>query len=158
MARREVHSEDLATDEFDGVLDFASLRTGQLSRDDIQVVKPGREFAEAAEYEKFMSDVLVIVIEQTTDKNEAPAVQVGDNGEIGWIPRNRKVKIQRKFVETLAHSQVRNYSQERNPDPNADEGMTTRRSGGRQYPFSVLHDPAGPIGRKWLERMMREGA
>lgn len=158
MARRETESTDYLSGELSGVVDLMSLGSGMGPQ--VQAITE-REFKNTIEgnleYEKFMREPVVIRISSTNDKNEPPFAFVGENGVNVWIPREKPVRLPRCFVETLARSQVRNYRQERNPDPNADEGMTTRRSGGASYPFAVISDPS-PRGQAWLRRVTHESA
>lgn len=151
----EVNTADVFADE--DVLDYTT--PGALIHNLASIITPvsEREFTDAVEYEKFMQDHLVIVIQRTSERYEAPTVMVGDNGRQAWLPRGRKIKVPRYFVESLAHSQTRNYATEVDPDPNATYGMRVRRFGGLSYPFTVLHDP-NPRGERWLRRVMREGA
>lgn len=148
--RRVAEEEDL---DLANVVDYKLLTATALQR--IQPVTE-REFNHAKEIELFMNEMLVIQIHDTTDKNAPPRVFVGDNGEMLWLPRKVKIRIPRRFVERLAQSHEASYTQERNPDPNADEGMVTRKSSAQPYPFSVLYDP-NPMGQRWLRRTMREG-
>jgi hypothetical protein len=156
VARKELEAADFLNTGIAGVVDFMSMGAGI----GVQVVTE-REFKSTpegnVEYEAFMRQPIVIRISRTGDKNEPAYAFVGDNGVSVWIPREKPVRLPRCFVETLARSQERHYRQERNPDPNADEGMTTRRSGSASYPFAVLHDP-DPRGRAWLQRVTHESA
>ena len=150
-------STDFTNPELDGTIDFSALPVGGLT---VQPVEE-REFKNTKEgnlaYEKFMAEPIVIKIHSTADKNEPPGAEVALNGVKVYIPRERPVRIPRAFVEILARSQVRNYSQQRNPDPMADEGMFTRRHVGASYPFSVIEDK-NARGRAWLQRMVHESA
>lgn len=159
MSRRETEASDFLSGELNGLIKF-----DQLKRNTIVNIQPvgEREFKIASaegklEYEKFMEEPIVIKIHETTDEREPTLAYVGDNGVGVWIPRGKPVELPRKFVETLARSQVRAYRQERDPNPNADEGMITRRSGGASYAFAVLRDPS-PKGRAWLARVTHESA
>lgn len=160
MARtREVEATDYINPELDGVIEFEQIR-----RQGMVMIQPvtDREFNTLDEegktaYEAFMNERIVIRIHETTDKNEPPYAFVGDNGDCVWIPRARPVRLPRKFVETLARSQVRAYHQQRDPNPNADEGMQTFRRVGASYPFSVIEDK-NPRGRAWLARVTHESA
>lgn len=156
---RATEQTDYLNSELNGLIKF-----DQLKRNTLLQIDPvsDREFKTATaegrlEYEKFMEEPIVIKIHETTDKNEPPYAFIGDNGVTVWVPRNRPVELPRKFVETLARSQVRAYTQERDPDPHADEGMRTKRSVGASYPFQVLRDP-NPKGRAWLARVTHESA
>lgn len=151
----EVESTDFVNPELNGLIDFGALPVGGVT------VMPvtEREFKNDQEgklaYEKFMAEPIVIRIHRTADKNEPPIAELGLNGVKAFVPRDKPVRLPRAYVEILARSQVRNYSQERNPDPNADEGMFTKRHGGASYPFQVIKDD-NPRGRAWLARITHE--
>lgn len=114
-----------------------------------------REFRDKAEYERFMEDALVIVINETSDEKAPPIVFVGSNGDGRWIPRAIPVKIQRKYVERLAQSQERHYVTTPNKDTSADNAMLVKaRNVG--ISFHVLKDPH-PRGQAWLRRVIRSG-
>ena len=153
---RQVHSPDLQARELDGVLDFAMLKRIGGGLPHLDPVTE-REFKTVAETEAFMNDLLVIEIHTSTDKNAPVVCEVGVNGDKVVIPRGRKVRIPRRFVERLAQSQATSFRQERHANPDADEGMVTKRSTAQEYPFSVLKDPS-PKGSAWLARVIREGA
>lgn len=162
---RERHAEDMLSSEIvtddvfggDDVLDYTS--PGALIHSMAPSIEPvsEREFADKVDYERFMQQPVVIVIHKTAERHEAPSVMVGDNGNQAWLPRGKKIKVPRYFVETLARSQTRQYSTEHNPDPAASFGMNVRRFGGLAYPFSVVADPH-PKGDAWLQRVMSESA
>lgn len=156
--QRAIESTDYENPELRGVIDFMHLPTGGVS---IQPVNE-REFdMTSAEgrfaYEKFMAEPVVLAIHATSDKNEPPVADIRLNGVPCPLPRDAKIRVARAFVEALAQSQVRSYEQVRDPNPDATEGMKTRRHTGSQYPFSVLHDP-NPKGRAWLQRIMHGSA
>lgn len=153
----KTESSDFTNTELDGTIDFSALPVGGLT---VQPVTE-REFKNTPEgnlaYEKFMAEPIVIKIHSTADKNEPPGAEVALNGVKVYIPREKPVRLPRAFVEILARSQVRAYSQQRNPDPNADEGMFTKRHVGASYPFNVIEDK-NPRGRAWLQRVVHESA
>lgn len=154
---RTIEATDYRSPELDNAIDFSFLATGGTS---IQPVNE-REFPSTAEgkleYEQFMRQPVTIRIHKTSNPNDIPSVPVGLNGVQAWLPRDKPIKIPRAFVEVLAQAQVRNYRQERESDPDAAEGMRTRRYGGLEYPFEVIHDPH-PKGRAWLNRIVHGGA
>lgn len=154
MARNSVHSTDLMPhDEFEGLVDFSALQVSSPHR--IETIT-AREWETTAEAEAFMHEPMVIEIHPTTDKNASPVVPLAVNGAPAIaIPRGRPVRILRHWVEALAHSRVSGYRQVKVQDPNADEGFSTHRTSGQDYPFSVLQDK-NPKGRRWLERVLRE--
>lgn len=112
-------------------------------------------------YEQFMNDPVTIRIHSTKDKNEAPLVFVGVNGDSRWLPRNKPIKLQRKFVERLAQAQEMAFDTKENKDPNVDNAMTITRRLAQSYEFSVLDDPSEAgrvIGKRWLARQVRAGS
>ena len=158
-ATRPVYSDDLddhAVHNVDGEpLDLTQSNASILLMKENMEVISEREFRDKAEYEKFMEDPLVIVINETSDEKAPPIVFCGVNGDGRWIPRNTPVKIQRKFVERLAQSQERHYKTIENRDHAADNAMLVRaRNVG--ISFHVLKDPH-PRGTQWLRRVMRSG-
>lgn len=115
-----------------------------------------REFKTEAEYAVFMKNPIVIRIHETRDKNEPPLVFMGVNGSQRWVPRNKNVRMQRYFIERLAQAQEMAFKTDLNADTTVDNAMITTRRKAASYTFSVLHDPH-PVGRRWLERVTREG-
>lgn len=150
--RDRLSSDLMPRGENDGILDWKAIRTGARSIEIASEV----EVRTSAEIEAFMHDELVIVIQKSTDKNASPTVPVGVNGETAWLPRNRKIRLPRKYVERLAMAQEATFSTDDNPDPRMDEGKVVNRTNGQLYPFQMIHDPS-PHGQKWLERVMRLG-
>lgn len=155
---RSTENTDLLNRELDGVLDFSKVALGGLA-----MVEPvtEREFkndeAGRSAYEAFMKEPVVIRIHPAQSPNEPIAAEVGLNGSTVVIPRDKRVRLPRAFVEILARSQARTFKQERNPNPMADEGMVTRRHTYSSYAFEVLHDP-NPKGPSWLRRVIHESA
>jgi len=143
-------------EENDHVLDLTSSNVAALMQGSGIEIISEREFNDKAAYILFMEDVLTIEINETTDKNAAPVVFCGDNGDQRWLPRGIKFKIQRKFIERLAQSHERHYTTVNNPDRDADNGMLTRTKGVQAIGFQVWHDPS-PRGRQWLQRVTRSG-
>lgn len=138
----------------DDVEDYSRFRV--MTDNQVEIITD-REFkaTEADAYTKFMQDLLIIEIHRSTDRNAPTHALVGVNGEQVWLPRGRKIRVPRYFVERLARSRPRAYKTEDNPDPRADIAKRTVRESGMDYPFNVLQDPS-PKGRVWLERIVRE--
>lgn len=109
------------------------------------------------EYEAFMHEPIVIRIHETKDKNEPPLVFVAVNGDGRWLPRDKNVRIPRKLVERLAQAQEMTFVTKDESDPSAEVMKRTVRRNAASYSFSVLHDP-NPRGRRWLQRVTREGS
>lgn len=158
MATKPItESTDFTNDELDGLLDFGALPVGGVTIQPVQEREFKNDGDGKLKYEAFMAEPIVIKIHSTADKNEPPGAEVALNGVKAYIPREKPVRLPRAFVEILARSQIRVYSQKRNPDPAADEGMMTKRHVGASYPFSVIEDK-NPRGRAWLQRVVHESA
>lgn len=150
MATKSVYSDDMMP-VFPGMLDL-SMPSPMMSG--IEVITD-REFNNSVEYEQFMQDHMVVRIHPTSDVRAAPAVFVGVNGDSRWLPRDRPVKLQRKFVEVLARSKEMHLRTEETQDPNSDDRNVIRRHTNSPYGFEVMWDKH-PKGRAWLSRVMAE--
>jgi hypothetical protein len=114
------------------------------------------DLARVAGEEKFMHDVLKIMIFPTTDPNAPPYAQVNVNGQMQPIPRSVPVPVYRKHVEVLARMKETRITQDMTPNPQGE--ITTdslRGHTGLAYPFSVVHDPS-PKGGAWLANILAE--
>ena len=184
QAKRETHIQDVEH-EFEGdgtqVLDLMSPSGSQAQRfqrltvvdrefayhevdgsflsqldnrgDVVQIRNMGRSL----EYEAFMQEPVIIIIQETTDKNAPPIVFVGDNGDDRWLPRGTPIKLPRKYVERLAQAKERSISTKQlNGQEDMDERMPARSKEATAYPFSVLKD-WNPLGAKWLRRVAMQG-
>lgn len=119
----------------------------------VDIVKSDGQIA----YEAFMHEPIIIRVHSTKDKNAPWLVFVGVNGDNRWLPRNKPIRLQRKFVERLAAAQEMAFETRENKDPNVDNAMELVKSTAAAFEFSVLHDP-NPLGRRWLGRITRQGS
>lgn len=119
------------------------------------VIKNAPKVKYSLEYERFMQELVVAEIAETSDKYAPPAVFVGINGDERWLPRGMKFKIQRKFIERLAQSKEARFATVRNHDNEVDNAMDTKTKQSQAYSFMVHRDP-NPKGREWLRRVMRQ--
>lgn len=130
-----------------------------LNDDQVDVQKVAEsDLSRVAAEEKFMHDVLKIMIFPTTDPNAPPYAQVSVNGQMTAIPRAIPVPVHRKHVEVLARMRETRITQDMTP--NAQGEITTdslRGHTGLCYPFSVLHDPDSR-GGAWLANILAEPA
>ena len=110
----------------------------------------------AAEVEKFMNQVLTVVVAKDGTQGSYDVITPNVNGINQSIIRGIPQKIKRKYVEALAHSRVTNYEQE-TPDPRKPENFEMRDTTVITYPFSVLHDPH-PDGAEWLNNLLAQPA
>ena len=155
---RKIHSDDFADENLsiqeERVFDYSMFR---VNTDGQIATITEREFKEDKAYQDFMNSLMVIEINETTDERAPKAGLVGVNGQQLWLPRGKKIKIPRYFVERLLRSRSRGYKSVKNQDPSADAGYKQVRTTNNDYSVSVLQDPA-PQGRAWLERVVRESA
>lgn len=122
-----------------------------------QVDVDGQPVTTSLEYEAFMAQGVVITVLDSKDPLAPPLVACGVNGDFRWLPRNKMVRIPRRFVEVLAHSVERSFKTVETNDPDSDNRMKTERKNTPSYPFAVVQDPAGEKGRRWLEMMFKQG-
>lgn len=160
MGRNSQRAE-ISTDDFtdsaerdDDVLDMMIASNEHLIRQALEEPIDEALFKSIVEYEKFMAQGVVIMINETTDKNAPPVVPCGVNGDFRWLPRGVKVRVPRKFVEVLANSQETRYKTVANRDSEADNAMKEMATTAQCYGFAVIRDP-DPKGPRWLERIMK---
>lgn len=110
------------------------------------------DFVEAAELEKFMSEVLTVRIYPTPDKNAVQFPTPSCNGVNQPFIRGKVQKVRRKYVEILARTRTTGYTQ-MVPDSSRPEHILMIPSDALVYPFEVLHDP-NPTGPAWLKAIL----
>lgn len=123
--------------------------------DEIEVVTDGPNLGDKADRLAFMEDMLTISIQPSHEPLPEDPVQVGVNGRMVYIPRNRPVQVRRKYVERLARAKQDNISQ----DVTAKEPDVVNRlriSPTLRYPFIVHADPAGAKGMEWLNQLLQQ--
>ena len=124
---------------------------------DIQVVAE-TDLASAASDEKFMNEVVTVMVHPTTDPNASPYALLNVNGERVVVMRNVPTKIKRKHLEVLARLKETRWVQSV-PDGfigQIDQG-SLRGHTGLVYPFSVLEDK-NPKGGAWAANILAEPA
>ena len=110
--------------------------------------------SDKAEQEKFMNEVVTVMVHESTDQNDAELVQVGINGRTQFFKRGVPQDVRRCYLERLARSKKTSYSQ--NLDHILGEQMNNMRShNALKYPFSVLED-RNPKGSAWLRGILAE--
>jgi hypothetical protein len=103
-----------------------------------------------------MEDLITIQLHDPQDNNPEPIVPVGVNGKVLYLQRGRQHTIARKFVEVLARARRVNYTTQDAVTPDGSHTMVMRSTTTLQYPFTVIHDPAGAVGIEWLRSIMNE--
>jgi len=103
---------------------------------------------------KFMEDIIEFSISPTTDKNAENPVPCGVNGVVHHIPRGKRVKLARKFVDSLIKRedavQTVNYK-----DKDGVDQTKIEKTPAMKYPLSIHNDPAGEVGTRWFEHQIR---
>jgi hypothetical protein len=122
----------------------------------VETVSESKDFSKLAASEKFMNEMVTILIHSTTDENQAPHVIVNCNGTNQPIIRGVPTKIRRKYVEILARMKETKYTQV-TPNPAAPDMSELRARHGLAYPFDLVED-TNPRGRAWLQNVLAEPA
>lgn len=106
----------------------------------------------AMELEKFMNDILEVVVHEDGQPGSLDVILLTVNGTNQPIIRGRVQKIRRKYVESLARSRITAYEQ-RVMDPTRPENIQMIPKVALTYPFSVRKDPSRN-GAAWLDAIL----
>lgn len=112
------------------------------------------KFDKAAELDKFMNDILTIIVHPDIAEGSLPVICPNVNGINQPIIRGQKSKVKRKYVEALARARITRYEQA-TPDARKPENIQMIDSCALAYPFGVLHDPH-PRGQQWLDAILAQ--
>lgn len=112
------------------------------------------DFIEVAKTEKFMNDILTIIVHESVEDGSLEIITPSVNGVNQPIIRGIESNVKRKYVETLARSRMTKYVQ-KTPDPSRPDNIQMVERTSLTYPFSVLHDPH-PNGRAWLKAILAQ--
>jgi hypothetical protein len=112
------------------------------------------KFKEVAELEKFMNEILTIVVHPDISDGALPVICPNVNGINQPIIRGKQVNVKRKYVEVLARTRTTRYEQA-TPDARKPENIQMTENAAISYPFAVVHDP-NPRGRDWLEAIIAQ--
>lgn len=102
----------------------------------------------------FMEDEMVIVVQETTDRNAENPVRVGVNGVFAQFDRGKPTRTKRKFVNNLCVKS----GDVTTPEYINGAGERAFKIVQRQamkYPFMVIQD-RNPKGPEWLARRLAE--
>jgi len=151
MAKRrtEVHT---------GVIEQAKAKSlPEYSND--QGIEPiaEKDFVKAAELEKFMHDMVTIVVAVGRDPSDNPVVVPSVNGVNQPIIRGVPVTVKRKYLEALARCTVTKYKQEE-PNPQNPDQLNMSAFASAETPFTVIDAPAGSVGIEWITAIMKQAA
>jgi hypothetical protein len=106
------------------------------------------------EIEKFMQEMVTVMVADSNDENDTELVQVSVNGNRQFFQRGRPQEVKRYFVERLARAKRTTYSQ--NLDERQGEAMNNMiPRHALRYPFTVVEDK-NPKGGAWLRGILAE--
>ncbi|OGT57516.1 MAG: hypothetical protein A3E01_08230 [Gammaproteobacteria bacterium RIFCSPHIGHO2_12_FULL_63_22] len=108
---------------------------------------------EKAELLKFMEDVLIVNIHDSTNPTDDPTPMVWNDGVSMLLIRGKEQPVKRKFVEILARMKRVTFTQERLPN---NEGYRNVPHSALLVPFAVVSDP-NVRGGAWLKAILAEG-
>lgn len=106
----------------------------------------------------FNEQVLRVVVHDTEDKTADPMPQVINGGVSQYFIRGQEQDVKRKFVERLCRAKRTTYKQVKVTDSEGIESYKHKPVTTLKFPFSVVLDPAGEIGRQWLKNLLAEPA
>ncbi len=107
-----------------------------------------------ADMERFMNEMVTVIVHDSNDDSDDPFVQTWVNGRMQMFLRGRPQTVRRCYVEALARSTRTTYKQKL--DERLGESvfnmMTPHRA--LRYPFAVIEDPSGAKGHAWLQTLL----
>lgn len=108
-----------------------------------------------AEQERFMNEMVTIMVHDSTDENDTELIQVAINGRNQFIRRGYPQDVRRCYVERLARAKKTSYAQDLDERKGEAHYNTMRAHHALKYPFSVVSDP-NPLGAAWLRNLLAE--
>jgi hypothetical protein len=120
----------------------------------IEPITGNRDLKKLVRDEKFMEEMVTVMIHPTSSENEAPYAHLNVNGMNQIVPRGANVPIRRKYVEVLARMKETRYTQ-MTPNASEPDKSTLVERHGLVFPFVVVED-GNPKGRAWLEHILAE--
>lgn len=120
----------------------------------IEAVTGNVDLKKMIKEEKFMEEVVTVMIHPGNNENDAPYAHINVNGMNQIIPRGKNVPIKRKYLEVLARMKETRYQQV-TPNPSEPDRWAMVAKHGQVFPFVLVED-ANPKGRAWLEHIMNE--
>lgn len=111
--------------------------------------------SDKAEQERFMNEIVTIMVHDSTDDNAEPLIPVGINGRMQYFARGVPQDVRRCYVERLARAKKTSYTQDLDERKGEAIYNTMRPHHALKYPFSVVNDP-NPLGAAWLRNLLAE--
>lgn len=123
----------------------------------IEHISADKPLSKVLEQERFMEEELQVFVYASSNENEPPHGIINVNGINQPFFRDAITPMRRKYVEVLARMKETKYSQPSQDMTNPERSNTVIPRTMNVYPFEVRHDP-NPLGRAWLNQIMREAA
>lgn len=158
--RKEFHSDDTPIDQRE------SIDLNQEIDHEHIIVADQPITSDYAKLLAFGEEPVTIRIEKSSEKFAPVVVDCWVNGKgaevfmnghwvvLGYLPVGREVITRRKYVEVLARSKIDNITTNVGTMGETERNMLDI-STSSKAPFSVLEDRS-PMGREWINRLMRE--
>ena len=105
--------------------------------------------------EAFMAEIVEVYVYPSASENDPPHFILNVNGINQPVFRGSVTKMRRAHLEVLARMKETKFSQNSMNYMNPDQGNALIPRTAQVYPFEVRNDP-NPIGRVWLDKLMRE--
>jgi len=157
-ARASIQTSDVETPAATTVMMESDVATENIERPDLAIVTDeSLQSPYVQEYIKdlkFMEDIITFSIGESTDKNAENPVPAGVNGAVRFFTRGVEYKVPRKFVDSLIKREdsikTVNYKDADGVDQTKIEKVPAMK-----YPLSIIHDPAGDLGRRWFQHQQK---
>jgi len=104
------------------------------------------------EEEKFMNELVTVMIHQTTDKNANPIPEVSVNGRIQRFVRGHEQRVRRCYVEVLARAKQTIFGNVKTRDAEGNDMYHYPSTTAEVLPFAVIGDT--PKGQAWLKKLL----
>lgn len=159
-------SRTRSTDEMAGpkAADVTMPASGDFTYDDISdievVVDIEADKKDWADKMRFMSEMITIRIQETTNPNEEPRVPVCVNGMKSHpvygnhLPRGIELDVKRYVAEALLRAKPMNVRTVKTVDHDGNDTSKIVRSIGTAYPFEVINPK--PRDGDWLRKIRAE--
>lgn len=125
-----------------------------VGRGDIEVIDRPLN-ADKLETERFMQDMLTIIVHDSNDDADDEIVETWVNGRAQRFLRGREQQVRRCYVEALARSKRTTYKQKLDHRLGEAGFNMMHPHHALRYPFSVISDPS-PKGREWLVNVLAQ--
>jgi hypothetical protein len=137
-----------AAEEYLGATPAFSVDDIGVNPGDIEVVDRVLT-SDKVETERFMSEKILVLVQDSSDPTDDEIVQTWVNGRVQRFKRGEPNLVRRCYVEALARAKRTTYRQTLDERQGTQEFNQMRPHHSLAYPFTVLED-SNPKGRAWL--------